>query len=102
MQVSTSPERFVDEADGFPIEQIRPEGSRFEVVNIKRRDEDIEVRARDGVSEDVVEFTASLTDQLHRGVNVDGPQRRRDIDDDLQDLLHIIGYTVVDTDVKRF
>jgi hypothetical protein len=102
MNVETHPERFLDKSDDRPIDEIIPSGSRFDTIAVKRLDDGVEVRAHDTTSDDVVTFTASITDQLFRGVSVDGPQRRRDIDDDLQDALALLGYAVSDPDIKDY
>lgn len=94
MEVSET-ERFLDQ-DGQPIEELTLEGSRFDAVAVKRLDEGIEVRAIDEEHEYVVEFETRLTETLFKGVQHpdNGPQRR-DIDDDIQDAIHTVGYTLV-------
>lgn len=101
MQVNTPPQRFVDESDGQPIEEIEPAGSRFGTIAVKRLDDGIEVRAIERGTEQVHEFHAQLTEQLYRGVSVDGIPRR-DIDEDILDTLQLLGYTAVDDEIKTY
>jgi len=96
-----SPTRSID-SDGNPIEEIEVLRSRFDRIAIKRTDGGVEVRAHDESVDAVVEFEAALTDERYKGVSIVGPQRRRDVDDDLQDALHAVGYALVDTDVRNF
>jgi len=95
------PTRSIDDS-GNPIEEMRVSGSRFDKIAIKRLDEGIEVRAHDEGRDAVIEFTANLAEELYKGVAIDGVERRRDIDDDLQDALHAVGYALIDPDVRDF
>ncbi|MDB9247502.1 hypothetical protein PN419_00575 [Halorubrum ezzemoulense] len=101
MNVTEPPSRFVDESDGQPIEEVNPVGSRYETVAVKRLDDGIEIRAIEHGTEEVNEYQASLTEQLFQGVSIDG-KGRRNIDDDIQDILHLLGFTLVDDSVKTY
>ncbi len=102
MRVEHPPERFIDDSDGAPIEQILPDGSRFDKIDVKRTDDKIEVRAHDEGADHTVEITASINEELYRGVTIDGPQRPRDVDEDIRDVLHLVGYTAVDDGTKAY
>lgn len=101
MIVQHPPDRLIDESDGSPIESIQPTGSRFERIDIKRRDDTVIVRAQEGGTDTVIEFEAELIEQLFRGVDVKG-KRRRDVDDDIQDALQLVGYSIVDRDTRAY
>lgn len=102
MQVKKPPTRFVDKKDGNPIEQFKPQGSRYEVIEIKRTDDGVHIKTQEAGTDKVDEFIASLTDQMYRGVSPDDGTRRRDIDDDVLDALHQAGYVTIDQSVKRY
>jgi hypothetical protein len=99
MRVTQQPQRFIDEQDGQPIEEIEPEGSRFKSIAIKRLDDGIEVRALEHGTENVVEVTAELTEQRYRGVEVADDTS---VDDDLEDAMELFGYTLIDKAVKSY
>jgi hypothetical protein len=101
MIVQHPPDRLIDQSDGSPIESIKPTGSRFERIDIKRRNDTIVVRAKEGGTDNVVEFEMELIEQLFRGVDVKG-KRRRDVDDDIQDALQLVGYSIVDRDTQAY
>ena len=102
MQVTTPPQRFVDQSDGCAVEEIQPEGSRFKKIAIKKLDDSIEVRALEHGTENVIEFTADLTETLNQGVEPTGDTRRADIDDDIEDALTLVSYTLIDPDVQGY
>lgn len=101
MKVTTPPEQCIDEADGAPVKYIEPDNSRFESIVIKQLADSIEVKAKDANTGRMTEFTATVRDSKLRSVTVDDG-RRRDIDDDLQDVLTLVGYTLVDADIQQF
>lgn len=100
MLVNQPPERFVDTSDDQPIESIRPEGSRYARIDIKRLDDGVHVKAQEHNGA-VTELTADTTDQMYCGVDISG-KRRRDIDDDIQDALQLLGYCVVDRNTRQY
>ena len=101
MKVTKPPKRFVDEEDGQTVEEVDPDGSRFESIAVKRLEDSIEIKAKKHGTEDVTEFRAELTDELFRGVTVEGIPRRQ-IDDDIQDVLTLLGYAFVDKTIKEY
>ena len=101
MIVTQPPKRFLDEDDGSPIESIEPEGSRFEQIDVKRTDDGVEVRAKEAGTGEVTEIQAPLTEQMFRGVSADG-DRPREIDDDIRDALSLVGYALVDDQIKGY
>ena len=101
MNIDTAPQRFIDEEDGQPIEEVDPKGSRFNSIAVKRLDDSIEVRAQEHGTDDVIEFRADLTEQLFRGVAVEGIPRR-EIHGDIQDVLTLLGYVFVDKTIKEY
>ena len=101
MKVTNTPKRLVDKEDGQAIEEVDPDGSRFESIAVKRHEDSIEVKAKEHGTEDVTEFRAELTDELFRGVTVEGIPRRQ-IDDDIQDVLTLLGYAFVDKTIKGY
>ena len=101
MIVNNPPQRFVDSEEN-PIESIKPEGSRYEQIDIKRMDDTIEMRAKEAGTDRVTEFTATLTDQMFRGVTEDDGRRPREMEQDLRDALRLVGYTLVDRQVKGY
>lgn len=102
MKVTNPPQKLIDESDGQPVEEINPDGSRFEKIAVKELDDGVEVRARERGTDEVTAFVAESTDELYGGVSVEGTDRRRDIDDDVQDALQLVGYTLVDESVKAY
>lgn len=101
VEIPEPPERYIDDTDGAPIEYVEPKNSRFDGIGIKQRDNEIEVRAYDQSSDRVIEFTAELTNKQWRGVTVDRG-RRREIDDDIQDVLTVVGYALIDDDIESY
>lgn len=102
MEVKSKPQAFVDESDDRPIREIEPVGSRFDAIAIKRLKDSIEVRARKHGTDNIIEFQAETIDQLYRGVSIQGDVSRRDLDDDLEDALQLLGYTAVDRDTRSY
>ena len=101
MIVNDPPQRFVDSNDN-PIESIEPEGSRYEQIDIKKTDDEIEVRAKEAGTDRVTEFTATLTDQMFRGVELDDGRRPHELDEDFRAILQMVGYQVVDRHIKGY
>lgn len=101
MRVTQPPSQFIDESDGQLIEEVSPVGSRYEVIAVKQLDDGIEVRAIEDGTDRINEFRAALTDQRFRGVAVEDLSRR-DIDDDIQDIVHMLGYTLIDKSIKSY
>lgn len=102
MHLSQPPDRLIDRDDGQPIEQLSPQGSRYDTIAIKRGDNGVEVRAKEAGTDEVVEIETDLSDQMYRGVTTSDGTRRRDIDDDILDALHQAGYAIIDPSVQRY
>ena len=102
MQISTAPERFTDTETDAPVTHYEPDASRFDEVSIMRRDDQLVVRARDARTEAIVEKTFSIDDRMFRGAQPPGTEQRRDIDDDLLDILLLEGYCVADSGVQQY
>ncbi len=102
MYVSEPPKRYVDEQDGQPIQQIRPASSMFDQVEVKGNGEALLVMARESATGNIVKMEAALSDKTLRGVFVESESRRRDVRDDLQDALELLGYTVLDQEVQQY
>lgn len=102
MRVTAPPDRFIDEQDGQPIKQLEPEGSRYEQIAIKRLDDGVEIRAKEVGVEEPITLQATLNDQMFRGVTLDDDTRRRDLDDDLLDALHLVGYCLIDESTRGY
>jgi len=103
MYVGSQPERFL--VDGDPVTQLTVEDSRFERVAVRRLDDGIEVRAEDSERDEIIELQAQLTDKLYKGIELTDsgyPSRRRHIEDDLHEIIQLVGYTLVEDDVARY
>lgn len=98
----TDTARFIDDS-GNPVEEMDVAGSRFDRIAIKILDDGIHVRAHEEGTDEIIDFEASLTEQLFKGVQLpdEYSRRRRDVDNDLLDALHSAGYTLVDTDTTE-
>lgn len=101
MKVTQPPSQFIDESDGNQIFEVSPLGSRYEVIAVKQLNNGIEVRAIEHGTEREVEFRATPTNQSFDGVTVDSKEQRN-IDDDIQNVLHMLGYAVVDENFKSY
>lgn len=101
MIVNDPPERFVD-PDGNPIESIKPEGSRYEQIDIKKTDDEVVVKAKAAGTDEIAEFSATLTGQMFRGVKLDDGRRPRELDEDFRTVLQMVGYQVVDRQIKGY
>lgn len=101
MKLTQPPAQFIHKSDGNRIFEVSPLGSRYGVISVKELDNQIKVRTIEDGTEQMDEFCATLTNQSLRGVDPEY-RERREIDDDIQDLLHILGYTVVDQDVRSY
>lgn len=101
MIVNDPPQRFVDSEDN-PIESIEPEGSRYEQIDIKRTDDGIVVKAKEAGTDRITEFSATMTDQMFRGVELDDGRRPRELDEDFRAILKMVGYQVVDRQIKGY
>lgn len=100
MKAPNPPERYDDE-DGRPVEEIRPKGSRFEWIEVKRFNDRVELRAELKEREEIIELNCSFRDELYRGLENESGEAR-DVDDDLRDALNLVGFSVVSTDSKEF
>jgi len=103
MHVEQPPEQLIDQSDGHPIERIRPSGSRYDIIAVKATDTEIVVKAHEGASDSTNSWRFPLQEKLLQAAGIDD-QRRRDIDDDIQDAVQLVGYTLSDIDayVKGF
>jgi hypothetical protein len=97
MNVLSGPERYVDQDDN-PITEHQLDDSRYSVIGIKRTSDNntIEVRARDDETDRILTFEASLTEELYKGVSINGPEQPRDVDEDIRTVIKRSGYVLVD------
>jgi hypothetical protein len=97
MQITSGPERYVDQEDN-PITENQLDDSQYSVIGIKRTSDDdtIEVRAREDETDRILTFEASLTQELYKGVSIDGPEQPRDVDEDIRTVIKRSGYVLVD------
>lgn len=97
MQITSGPERYVDQEDN-PITEHQLDDSQYSVIGIKRTSDDgtIEVRARDDETDRILTFEASLTEELYKGVSINGPEQPRDVDEDIRTVIKRSGYVLVD------
>jgi hypothetical protein len=97
MQITSGPERYVDQEDN-PITENQLDDSQYSVIGIKRASDDdtIEVRAREDETDRILTFEASLTQELYKGVSIDGPEQPRDVDEDIRTVIKRSGYVLVD------
>lgn len=97
MQITSGPERYVDQEDN-PITENQLDDSQYSVIGIKRTSDDgtIEVRARDDETDRILTFEASLTEELYKGVSINGPEQPRDVDEDIRTIIKRSGYVLVD------
>ena len=102
MEVQSPPTRLVHEKDGNPIRSVEPVSSRYEKIAVKKLDGCIEIKALERGTEEITDFRVELTDELYRGVAIEEDPQRRALDDDLEDVLHLLGYTTVDTETKQY
>jgi hypothetical protein len=97
MNVISGPERYIDQDDN-PITEHQLDDSRYSVIGIKRdtNDDVIVVRARDSETDRILTFEATPTEELYRGITIDGPERPRDVDEDIRTVIKQSGYVLVD------
>ncbi len=97
MNVISGPERYIDQDDN-PITEHQLDDSRYSVIGIKRDNNDdvIVVRARDSETDRILTFKATPTEELYRGITIDGPERPRDVDEDIRTVIKQSGYVLVD------
>lgn len=100
MQVHTQPQRYISN-DGNPIEHIEPSNTRWDTIDILRRDDTVILRARDSATEVEQEYTFDISEQMFKGV-LPRKGRREDIDDDLIDAMLLVGFAVNDRHTRRF
>jgi hypothetical protein len=103
MEVQSPPTKFVDQEDGQPIRSVEPVGSRYQEIAVKKlKDGGVEIRAVEHGTEEITEFQATLTDEMYRGVDLQHETRRRTLDNDIEDVLQLLGYTVTDPRAKGY
>ena len=103
MHIDDTPERLIDQTDGEPVERIYPKASRFEQIEVKAGENEVIVKAQEVGTEDITTVEFPMVQKLFRGV-IPEDGRRRDVDDDILDVLHLVGYCVNDRDstIKRY
>jgi hypothetical protein len=74
----------------------------FDQVEVKGNGEALLVMARESATGNIVKMEATLSNKTLRGVFVESESRRRDVRDDLQDALELLGYTVLDQEVQQY
>jgi len=91
--------RFLD-SNGNPIEELYVDRGRYDVIGIKRQADQLIVRATEpNGNETTLQF--NFVEQPIKPI-VPTDERRRDIDDDLLDVLLLSGYAVTDyTDTRE-
>jgi len=89
------------DSSGNPVEVLRLDNNRFDQVEVKHDlDTDrLHVRAHDTVTDETVDESFTLRDELYKGAEPDG-KLRRDVNDDIQDVLLSVGYTAVDSQLR--
>lgn len=102
MQVIDPPQRYIDKETDDPIEQIKPQGSRFEKIEVQQSEDKLTIMALESADNEVHEYEAPIVEKMLRGVRVRGTPRRRDMAEDLQDALELLGYTVLDTQIQQY
>lgn len=101
MQITKPPNRFKSEQDE-PITNYEPDNARWEEVSLMRRGDELIVRAKDASTEEIIEQTFSVGQRTFKALRPPTGKRRRDVDDDLLDLLLLEGYAVADGGVQQY
>lgn len=101
MQVTQAPERYTNETND-PVSHYEPEHSRWDQVSLMRSGNELIVRAREARTEEIMEKRFTLGERTFKAVQPPTGEQRRDIDDDLLDLLLLEGYAVGDTGVQQY
>jgi|APHM01.1.fsa_nt_gi hypothetical protein len=95
--ILSGPDRFVD-SDGNPINEHRLDDSQYSVIGVKRivNSDTVEIRARNDDTDTILTIQAKLTDELYKGIEIDGPELPSDVDEDIRALVNESGYCLVD------
>lgn len=88
---------YVDE-EGNVVYEVSLGGSRYDTITATRTDDQLLIEAKHVGTDDIDEFSLSLTDELYKGVAHES-RTRRTFEDDLQDILQYMGFTLTNNSI---